>query len=103
MEHHHLPSLIGLLLVLLFTLPPLIRAFLLLHPGLYRWIHLAAWMILPGLINEGMIKLLNQWLDSPWAAKNLVAGIPTLVAMWTLVCTFLSAILWKHLNRALHT
>jgi hypothetical protein len=97
--HYHAASLAGLAIVLLFTLPPLVRAFRLSGTGNSSWLIFAGFLVIPGIVQALAIRGLYFLLGHGIGAASLLPGTPWLVAFWTILCAVLACAFSKNLPR----
>jgi hypothetical protein len=83
LTHHRLVAIVGLLIVLILTLPPLIRAFLLLPGWIGKLLVFPAFLLLPPLIDRLVVhKGMNHLLTIGILDHRVITGLPFLVLAW---------------------
>ncbi len=99
---HHLPAILGLLLVLIFTAPALFRAFRLMKNRTEQFLIFPVFLILPVFIDQWiLIDWLNNIQFTGWAAREILPGTPMLLTAWTLLLLVIVIFNWNHLRRLL--
>lgn len=84
--NRHLPALFGLILVLLLTVPALIRAFLMLNGWKERLLFFPAFLILPIFFDRLIVAgAMNGLLKKGVLAAETLPGVPLLLLLWTIL------------------
>jgi hypothetical protein len=80
---HYLMLVAGMLIVLLLTLPPLVRAFMLLPGWTLKLLVFPAFLLLPGVIDHFVVHdQMNKLLNGGFLQQGIMRGVPLLVMAW---------------------
>lgn len=83
LRHHHVVSIVGLVLVLALTLPALIRAFLLMPGWWGKLLAFPAFLILPGYIDRWVVHDgMNKLSDMGVLNHLVITGLHFIVVVW---------------------
>ncbi|HVM87392.1 MAG TPA: hypothetical protein VMT76_04340 [Puia sp.] len=91
-------SIIALLIVFIFTIPPLFRAIKMVKTKIEKWIIIPAFLILPNLIKTLVVTIgLNFLLKRDVFQEDIFSGTPLLVLIWLFIIIVLLMINYKSL------
>jgi len=101
-DNKHIAAISGLLLVLILTLPPLVRAFLRMPGWKAKFLWMPAMLYLPILIDHAVVRyILNPLLSKTTFSAQPLPGIPALVLVWGLCWLLLTVLTRKRLGTLL--
>jgi hypothetical protein len=82
---HNLIPIGGLLIVLVLTLPALIRAFMLLPGWKLKFLAFPLFLLLPGVVDRLVVHYkMNEMLEGGFMQRIIIRGVPLLVMAWLL-------------------
>jgi len=98
--NRHIVSLVGLLFVLILTLPALYRAFMLVA-GLWGKLMVVAFLVLPGYIDRLVVSgLLNKMLAKGILVHQVWTGFSQGIMVWLLLLLILLVVIGRYLSWA---
>ena len=98
-SNRHLIALAGLSIVLLLTIPPILRAFFLLSGWKERIFLFLIFLVLPLYVHQWILKgVMGKLLERGFLGTEILPGIPVLVIVWTCSWAVILTITFKKLT-----